>query len=399
MMKHSIQFGIDQLLALAPVWKNKRIGFVTNNAAVTSSFISSRKALIQAGFNLVRLFSPEHGLDTTGPDGHFMLSGSDTLTGLPVVSLYGERLMPAEDDVKDLDVLLVDLPDIGSRFYTYLWTLTYTLEAAARYHKKLIVLDRPNPISGEMLLAEGPMLDEAMAASFIGRWSIPVRHSCTLGELARYFNAVRNLGADLEVINCEHWERQMFYTDWGTSFVPASPAINGFEAALLYPCLCFLEATNISEGRGTAVPFRVVGAPWMNATEMATLFNEHAGDAVVAREIDFVPESGRYLGRSCKGIMLHVMDIRRFRAVNTGLLIIKLIHDAYPQHFEWAPYKTHVNGKGENHLKLLLGQAHPETLFELELATFLKKLDEYTAVPEWEEKMKPYCIASYDHVR
>jgi len=387
-----VQLGIDRLLLTAWDWKARRIGFVTNNAAVTSNYEASRKALIRNGFNVVRLFSPEHGLDTTGPDGHFMGNTMDTLTGLPVVSLYGDKLAPDQKDFEDLDVILIDLPDIGSRFYTYLWTLTYVLEAGALYGKKLIVLDRPNPISGNLLLAEGPMLDEVNAASFIGRWAIPVRHSCTIGELSYYFNIERKIGCDLQVVTCTGWRRHLFHPDWSESFVPASPAINTFETALLYPCLCFLEATNISEGRGTAVPFRVAGAPWINAGELADIFNDNIKTAVVAREVDFVPEVGRYAGNSCKGIMLHVTDRYQFHAVKTGLLLIKLIMDTYKGRFEWAPYKTLVNGKGENHLTLLLGQQNAEDFFKLPFEGFKEELDDYVSNGNWRELVEPVLI-------
>ncbi|NIG54471.1 exo-beta-N-acetylmuramidase NamZ domain-containing protein [Chitinophaga sp. Cy-1792] len=399
MNKALVKYGIDQLLHAPVIDKQQRIGLLTNNAAVTHFYTPSREELIRQGFNVVKLFSPEHGLDTTGPDGHFMLNGTDTLTGLPVVSLYGEKLMPAIEDVQYIDVLLVDLPDIGTRFYTYLWTMTYVLEAAARYGKKVVILDRPNPISGDFSLAEGPLLDEVTAASFIGRWSVPLRHSCTLGELALYFNQERKLGTDLQVVPCTGWKRDMFYPVWGQSFVPASPAINGYESTLLYPGLCLLEATNVSEGRGTATPFRVAGAPWMNAREIAMLMNERSSGDAVARPLEFVPLSGRYQGSSCKGVMLHVQDAEWFRPVRTGLILIKLIRDTYPDHFEWAPYKTHVNGKGTKHLQLLLGQPHPEALFELDFTSFLSRLDAYTGVGDWKEKMMPYLISSYDRDR
>ena len=187
-----IRFGIDELLAANPPWKNDCIGMVTNEAATTHDLRASRKALLHAGFNVVKLFSPEHGLDVQGADGHFMQDGTDKLTGLPVVSLYSEKLAPSADDLAGIDVLLFDIPDAGSRFYTYLWTMTHVMEACAAHQKRLIILDRPNPISGNFDLAEGPILDEE-PASFIGRWASPIRHSCTLGELARYIEVSKKI--------------------------------------------------------------------------------------------------------------------------------------------------------------------------------------------------------------
>jgi uncharacterized protein YbbC (DUF1343 family) len=200
-----LQFGIDHLLQQSPDWKNKSIGFLTNQAATTSTGIPSRKALIDNGFNIVQLFSPEHGLDASGTDGAKMNDGIDTLTGLKVISLYGEKFKPSKDDLSQIDIMLFDIPDAGTRFYTYLWSMTYLMEACAMFGKKLILLDRPNPISGNMKLSEGPMLQES-CASFIGRWAIPLRHSCTLGELANYFNYQLKIGADLEIIKCLNYQ-------------------------------------------------------------------------------------------------------------------------------------------------------------------------------------------------
>jgi uncharacterized protein YbbC (DUF1343 family) len=169
--------GIDRLLASPPDWRHSRIALVTNEGATTSGFRPSRQALLAAGFRLVKLFSPEHGLSATGPDGQRMADGYDRLTGLPVLSLYGSRLAPDEEALADVDLVLFDVPDIGARFYTYLWTLTHVMEACARFGRRLVIADYGNPLSGRLELAEGPLLDEAHCSSFIGRWALPVRHS------------------------------------------------------------------------------------------------------------------------------------------------------------------------------------------------------------------------------
>ncbi|MEN9685803.1 MAG: hypothetical protein RLZZ28_1589, partial [Bacteroidota bacterium] len=263
-----IQFGVDHLINSSPVWKQASIGMVTNEAAGTIDYRPSRKALINAGFQIRKLFSPEHGLDIQGVDGAEMQDGTDKLTGLPVISLYSNKLAPSASDLADLDIILFDVPDAGSRFYTYLWTLSYVMEACSVHQKKLVILDRPNPVSGNMELAEGPVLLPSQA-SFIGRWEMPIRHSCTLGELARYFNATKKIGCDLEIIPCTNWKREAMQPDWGLRFVPTSPAIQHFESMLLYPGLCLLEATNISEGRGTENSFCMAGAPWINGADLA----------------------------------------------------------------------------------------------------------------------------------
>lgn len=256
-----IQFGIDQLLAAPGEWKNGRLGLVTNNAATTSGGEASRTALLRNGFNLTRLFSPEHGLSTKGADGVAQPGEVDPLTDLQVVSLYGDHFRPSMEELADLDLVLFDIPDAGCRFYTYLWTLTHVMEACAAAGKKLIVLDRPNPLSGDLFKAEGPMLDEKNCASFIGRWNIPVRHSCTLGELALYFNATRVSGLDLEIIKVQHWNRQQTVDQSGWFFVPTSPAIRDTATIALYPATCFLEGVNVNEGRGTPDDFNLCGAP------------------------------------------------------------------------------------------------------------------------------------------
>ena len=459
--------GMDMLLAKPPDWRSARIALVTNQAAVTARFRPSRLALQEAGFRLVKLFSPEHGLSAMGPDGHRMADGRDELTGLPVISLYGgaprgqwpkmppapyrltsglrqvgpwpplaaaghgmhgTRLAPREEDLADVDLVLFDIPDIGSRFYTYLWTMTHVLEACARFGRRLVIADRPNPLSGRLELAEGPMLDEEGCGSFIGRWSLPVRHCCTMGELAGYFNITRGIGCELEVVPCSGWEREAFFPA-ERSFVPLSPAIPGFESALLYPGLCLFEATNLSEGRGTATPFRVVGAPWMRAGEVVREFERRAGGAgrparhrggsgstsgggvaeglassiepgpgtcAIARAVEFVPAEGKYAGRTCAGVMLHVTEVSTFRPVETGCLLLAVIRELHPQEFEWAPYPTLVNPRGVGHLDLLLGVRGAEALFESGAMDSRVGVRGYMEAGDWAEKIRPFLLYRED---
>lgn len=387
-----ILFGIDRLLKLEPSWKGGSIALVTNHAATTNTLIPSRKALLDEGFNIVKLFSPEHGLDIQGDDGARVKDGVDELTQLPIISLYGDKLYPSEADLSDVDIVLFDIPDIGTRFYTYLWTLSYILEACGKYNKKLIVLDRPNPISGDFSLAEGPMLDEATCSSFIGRWSIPLRHSCTLGELALYFNHSREINAPLEVIGCEGWKRTMYKPFWTNQFVPPSPAIQNFESALLYPGMGLLEATNISEGRGTPAPFRIIGAPWMKGRDSAAIFNQMALGEIVAKGILFTPFLSKYSNERCHGIEFTVKHTSSFQSVSNGLLVIKLIKDAYPQFFRWAPYPTVVNPTGMFHLDRLLGYPDSESLFELDFQDFIATMTKLTQVRDWARVMDPFLL-------
>ena len=387
-----IQFGIDQLLLQSPSWKSSRIGLITNHAATTNTLIPSRQALLAAGFNIVTLFSPEHGLDVLGADGVKMNDGIDSLTQLPIISLYGNKLLPTESDLSNIDILVFDIPDIGCRFYTYLWTLTYALEAAAQYGKRLIVLDRPNPLSGNLRLAEGPLLDEANCASFIGRWKMPIRHSCTLGELAIYFNEVKKLNAPLEIIRMNDWNREQFQPDWGIDFVPTSPAIRCFEAALCYPGLGLLEATNISEGRGTSSSFTIAGAPWMEGKGVASIFNQMGLDDINVKPTEFMPSHSKYTHRNCSGIEFKLLHVSSFTSVYTGLLFIKLIKNIYPNNFEWKPYPTHVNPTGLNHLDKLLGIVDSEKIFDLPLDQFLRTIQQLTTVKSWIKEIAPFLL-------
>ena len=387
----AVRFGIDCLLATPPIWKTKRIGLVTNHAATTHDLVPSRQALLQQQFNIQKLFSPEHGLDVLGTDGHAMKDGTDLLTGLPIVSLYSTKLAPSIDDLIDLDTILFDIPDVGCRFYTYLWTLTHVMEACAKQEKKLIILDRPNPVSGNLELAEGPLLNE-IQSSFIGRWPIPIRHSCTLGELALYFNIVRHLHCNLEIIRCEGWERNSFQPGWGTRFVPTSPAIQSFESMLLYPGMCLLEATNISEGRGTNDAFRIAGAPWINGKAIAGILNDMGLDEVIVTPTNFTPTESKYANQLCGGLQLEVREPDFFQPVSYGLILIRLIKQMYPQSFEWKPYPTLVNPTGKQHLDKLLGISGSEQLFELPLPKFIAEITRLTQCRNWKEAIGSYLL-------
>ena len=386
-----ISFGIDELIIQNPAWKSKRIGLVTNDAATTNTGILSRTALLQAGFTIVCLFTPEHGISARAPDGEAQQNSMDTITGLPIISLYGNKCMPTAQDLENIDLLLFDIPDIGARFYTYLWTLTYVLEACAINKKKCIVLDRPNPVSGNFDAAEGPFLEES-SSSFIGRWNIPIKHSATLGELALYFNSTKNIGASLTVVPVKNWDRDDLATNWGTNFVATSPAIQSLNSMLLYPGLCLLEATNISEGRGSQYSFETAAAPWLQTNELVGFINQSFDDEIKASAITFTPTSGIYVNTLCKGIHLNVIDPTYFKPVFFGLLLVYMIRAKHPQAFVWAPYKTAVNPTGENHLDKLLGINNAQNLFDLPLPQFIANCTKLTHCSGWQEQMIPYLL-------
>lgn len=389
-----ILFGIDSFLQ-QPQYKNQQWGLVTNDVVMTRDLVPVRQALIQKDFKIKYLFSPEHGIAAMGADGAAMDNRKDSLTGLPIFSLYGNNLRPTPSVLSELDGIIFDLPDIGVRFYTYIWTLSHIMEACNESKTPLIILDRPNPISGNFSLVEGPMLDENKAASFIGRWSIPIRHSLTIGELATFWIKERGL-TDLNctIIPVKNWSRNQFFNELNYPFIPTSPAISSIETLLTYPALCFMEGLNISEGRGTAFPFRVCGAPWIKSNELNDAFNELKLEGVKARIFSFIPSEGLYKNQDCQGIMLHVTNPTHFKPIKTGLHLVALLKKLYPQNVQWANYPTHVNKTGERHLDLLAGTPSVRALLEKDWAIFNEQIVPLTEVPGWHKKVEPFLIYS-----
>jgi len=354
-MKKIVLPGIDSFLNDPSQKKHLRLGIVTNDVAITSQGTKTRFALLQQEFNLVKIFSPEHGLTAAGADGVFQKNTVDRLTGLPVISLYGDHVSPKEEDLSDIDLVLFDIPDIGCRFYTYLWTMTYVMEACAQYNKPLIILDRPNPIGGELTMAEGPMLDEKNCSSFIGRWSIPIRHCCTLGELAQYFAAARIKNLQLKIIPAQNWQRNQTAKTDGYDFIPTSPAIKNITTALLYPGMGLLEGININEGRGTENPFRICGAPWINKDELCDLFRSKKLPGIKSTPITYTPTDSLYKEQLCHGLEFFITDENKCHPVNAGLTLLQSLFTLYPDLINERLYCTNANPSGKGHLDKLLG--------------------------------------------
>ena len=359
-----IMTGIDNFLSDPKQDKNSRFAIVTNNAAFTSDRILSRLALIKNGFNLIKIFSPEHGISVKGADGVYQKHSSDIKTDLPIISLYGDRLLPTEEDLNDIDAVLFDIPDVGCRFYTYLWTMTYIMEACAKYNKQLIVLDRPNPVGGDLDMAEGPMLDEEKCSSFIGRWSIPIRHSCTLGELANYFSDKKIKGLDLKVIPVKNWSRTQTAATPGFEFYPTSPAIQNISTALVYPGMGLLEGINVNEGRGTDNPFLKFGAPWINAEELHERLLDKLIFGIKIKPCSYVPDESVYKGEVCNGLELVITDEKTIQPVSFGIKLISSLFNLYPQHITERAYVTNANPAGSGHLDKLLGIKNAFDLFK-----------------------------------
>lgn len=367
---------------------------MATTAVLPRQVTPTRLALQQAGVNLVALLAPEHGLGASAADGDQIEDSRDPLTGLPVYSLYGATYRPTAAMVDGIDLLLFDIPDIGVRYYTYIWTLSYVLEACADLGVPLWVLDRPNPLGGDLNAAEGPLLDETQVSSFIGRWSIPIRHSLTAGELALLWNTERNLNADVTVVPVQHWRRTQRWSATDLPFIPLSPAMPSAEAALLYPGTCLFEGTNLSEGRGTATPFQIIGAPWLDAIAVTAAFNAQNLPGVVARAVQFIPQANKFAGTLCQGMMLHVLDAERFRPVATGLHLLALIQQIQPDAFQWLPYATADSGAGYGHFDRLIGRLDLRPQLAQLGAQAAAQIAEWTAVPTWFTRIQPYLLYS-----
>lgn len=384
-MNQSLKYGIDVFLQQPNVFKHKRIALVTNNAAATSTGELSRAALLKNGFNITTIFSPEHGISTTGDDGAYQQNITDTVTGLPVISLYADKTAPSTEDLQNIDLVLFDIPDVGCRFYTYLWTMTHVMEACAASQKPFVVLDRPNPIGAELSKAEGPFLDEQNCSSFIGRWNIPLKHSCTLGELALYFAATKISGVTVDVIKVQHYNRtQTAAHDF--LFTPTSPAIQNIETALLYPGTGLLEGINVNEGRGTEKPFRQCGAPWINAEELQHAVQQKKIPGLVIAPVSYTPLSGLYKNETCYGVELKVENEKIFTAVKTGIVLLQCIQQLYPQHITERLYKTNANPTGKAHLNKLLGINNVFQLLQTQQPIVTDVQQEWTGI------IKPYLL-------
>ena len=341
--------GLEQLINhhLSLV-RGRRVGLITNASGVLPDLTDARTALQSAGVCIVALFCPEHGLYSVEADGTAVASGRGP-GGLPVYSLYGQTRGPTPEMLAGLDVLFFDIQDVGARFYTYVWTMSLALEAAGQAGLPFIVLDRPNPIGGEVI--EGPVLEPAYS-SFLGRHPLPIRHGLTVGEIARWLDGTLNLGVDLTIVPMEGWRRGMFFDDTGLPWVPPSPAIPWPATALVYPGTCLVEGTNLSEGRGTALPFHLVGAPWVDGRRLAKALNRLDLFGVRFRPVLFQPAAHKWAQQRCGGVQLHVTDQRAFRPVTVGLHLLATVQALYPDKFAWRDKSE----EGERpHIDLLTG--------------------------------------------
>ncbi len=317
--------------------KNKRVGIVTNHTALINGKIHLVDTLVKLA-TVTTLFGPEHGIRGDAPAGDQIGDSRDAATNLPVFSLYGKIRKPTPEMLQNVDVLIFDIQDVGARFYTYISTLYNCIESAAENNKPIIVLDRANPLGGSMV--EGPVIKKDYY-SFVGITELPVTHGMTTGELAQYFNykirEKKSIEANLRVIQLSGWERSSKYSDLGQVFIKPSPNLADINSILLYPGTCLLEATNISEGRGTATPFSLIGSPFINSGEVILSMKAHNFKGVELTAMNFTPGdipgmaiNPKHKGILCQGIKLTVTDPQLFRPVEFGLALISELKRLYP---------------------------------------------------------------------
>ncbi len=334
-MKHLCRSGLDLLFEGAcRDYQGARVGLIANPASVDSQLRHAvdRFAACTA-FRLTALFGPQHGIQAEMQDN--MIESEDSIhdrLGIPVYSLYSRHRKPTAAMLRDVDVLFCDLFDVGCRAYTFAWTAALALEACAEHGRKLVVLDRPNPIGG--IEVQGNVLDPAFR-SFIGLYPVPMRHGLTFGELMTFLNREFAIGADLDVIEVQGWRREWWLDETGLPWVMPSPNMATLATATVYPGTVLVEGTNLSEGRGTTHPFELIGAPFVDAYQFADRLNAFALPGAWFRPVWFRPVFDKWKDERCGGVQVHVTDRLSFRPLSAGLLILRTALELYPKLFRW----------------------------------------------------------------
>ncbi len=322
--------------------KGRRVGLITNQTGISRDGLSTIQLLHQAeGVELVALFSPEHGLEGKLDVAH-IADGREPKSGLTVYSLYGKTRRPTPEMLDGIDTLVFDIQDIGTRFYTYISTMGYAMQEAAKHGVRFVVLDRPNPIGG--IDVDGPVLD-AGRESFVGFHRLPVRHGMTAGELAGMFKGELGLDLDLDVVRVEGWRRRDFFDATGLKWVNPSPNMRSLSEAILYPGIGLLETTNLSVGRGTDTPFEIIGAPWLDGTRLEGALSEAGLPGVRFRAVEFVPDASKFQGERCGGVTITITDRNGFRPLRTGFEIARQLRILYPDAWKAEAYDRLLGNK------------------------------------------------------
>ncbi|UCD32508.1 MAG: DUF1343 domain-containing protein [Desulfobacterales bacterium] len=329
--------GLEQFLESTPEWIfGKRLGLLCNPASIDRHYRHARELIDRKlPGQLQALFSPQHGFYAEKQDN--MIESNhmlDPVLKIPVFSLYGDTRIPDKNMLDTIDILIVDLQDAGTRVYTFIYTMAYCMEAAKRYGKKVLVLDRPNPING--IATEGNCLSSE-CISFVGRYPLPMRHGLTIAELALLFNGEYGIECDLDVIPMKNWDRAMYFRNTGLPWIPPSPNLPTPESAMVYPGQVLWEGTNISEGRGTTQPFEIFGAPFIDTNRVLASLGENPLSGVTLRSIVFEPTSNKWQCTPCRGFQIHVTDLHVFKPYLTTLQLLQAVRLHHQNDFKWKP--------------------------------------------------------------
>jgi uncharacterized protein YbbC (DUF1343 family) len=336
-----VHTGLERVLKIWPKQlKGARVGLLVHPASVNRKTIHAVDLFKKTrNFTLKALFGPQHGIRGETQDNMIEWEGfRDKQTGLPIHSLYGHTRKPGPEMLQDIDTIVIDLQDVGARYYTFIWTMALCMQACEAMRKSIVVLDRPNPIGG--LRTEGPALNMAFT-SFVGLRPLPVRHGMTIGETGNYLWDEYYPDLDFHVIPMQGWRRKMWFDQTGLPWIIPSPNMPTPDTALVYPGMCLLEGTNLSEGRGTTRPFELFGAPFIDPHRLTTLLKNYKLRGVTFRPLWFQPTFQKHAGKLCGGAQIHVTERNTFLPFKTGVAILKAIHDLYPEHFAWKqpPYE------------------------------------------------------------
>ncbi|MCK6526089.1 DUF1343 domain-containing protein [Myxococcota bacterium] len=390
--------GLDRLLdEERHLVRGGSVGLICNPTAVDRRLHHAADLLHAApDVRLARLFGPEHGVRGDAQDMIAVEPGDrDPVTGLPVVSLYGSdeaSLAPPPGSLEGLDALVFDIQDVGARYYTYVYTLAACMEAASRAGIRVVVCDRPNPIGGEAV--EGPLLRPHLR-SFVGRFPVPVRHGCTAGELALLWRHQLGLDLDLEVVRVQGWRRGAWHDETGLSWVMPSPNMPTLDTASVYPGMCLVEGTRLSEGRGTTRPFELSGAPWIDPSRLAADLERRMGAAGAAgvrfRPVVFRPTFHKHAGQGCGGVQVHVTDRRRFEPFLTGIAFLQACRTQDPERFAWRtePYEFVSDRLA---IDLLLGDERLREMIEADTPLADVRASWAADLREWREVRAPHLL-------
>ncbi|MGH4139129.1 exo-beta-N-acetylmuramidase NamZ family protein [Clostridium sp.] len=332
-MKTVVNNGIDNLEEYAEIFSGKRLGLITGPTGVNKKLISTIDILHEK-YNLVALFSPEHGVRGDIQAGVKVDDYLDLATGIPVYSLYGDKKKITKEMLCKIDLLVFDIQDVGARFYTFLYTLTYAMEACNENSKPIVVLDRINPLGGKIV--QGNILENGFE-SFVGKYPIPTRYGLTIGEFALYINSKFKINADLTVVPCTGWNRDLYYDDTDLVWVQPSPNIPTIDTAFIYSGTCIFEGTNLSEGRGTTKPFEIIGAPWLDNIKLVSIMNFKKYSGVMFREVYFTPTFSKHANILCSGIQIHVTQRDEFNPFVLALDILLEIKNMHSGEFVFIP--------------------------------------------------------------